>query len=246
MAKKSKHPRSSTRGGGKSGEDAFIEWVLTAWEWAKRNSHTVSVGVVLLALGIAAALYYRSYRQDLHLQATQEFEQVQQLLGRGQPQAAQAELESFLERFGDTSFAVEARILLAQTQLQAGEPDEAVSTLQEAAGRLRDPIDIQAAFLLGTAYEQAERWDEAEALYLDLAEDAEMTFQVREALAAAARIRARRENYAGAAELYRQVLDTYEEGASSDEAQEQVQGAQDRSLYRLRLAEMEAAMERES
>lgn len=247
MAKKSKHPRSSGGGGKKSGEDVFLETTLAAWEWTKDNTQTVTVAAVVLALGIGAGIYYRSYRQDLNVQAAQEFEQVQQVVGTGQPETAQNELRRFLDRFGDTRLASEARILLAQAQLQAGSPDEAVSTLQEVAGDLSEPVNVQAAFLLGVAYEEAGRWDDAEALYLDLADEAQMTFQVRDALASAARVRAQQDDYAGAADLYRQVLHTYDEqDDGSGQGQQQAQDAQERSLYRLRLAEMQAAMNRES
>ncbi|MDX1568591.1 MAG: hypothetical protein R3223_12370, partial [Longimicrobiales bacterium] len=120
--------------------------------------------------------------------------------------------------------------------LHEGSPQQAVETLQPVVGNLARPISIQAAFLLGSAYEEATQYGDAEDIYLRISEEAELTFQVRNALAAAARMRAEQENYAGAAELYRQVLGTYEdeeEGAAAT-------AAGDRAMYQLRLSEMEA------
>jgi hypothetical protein len=90
----------------------------------------------------------------------------------------------------------------------------------------RDPLELQAASLLGVAYEQDKRWDDAEAVYLRIADRSELDFQVRDALAAAARIREQRGNDAGAAELYRRIL------ANMDP------NAQNRGLYEMRLAEV--------
>ncbi len=249
MAKKSKHPKSKRSAGGDSAEDRFIEATLGAWEWAKSNSQTVTVATVVLALGIGAGIYYRSYQQDLNRQAAQEFEQVQQAVGAGSPESAQNELRRFLERFGDTSLAPEARILLAETQLRAGQPGEAVSTLEPVVGDLDEPVKLQAAFLLGVAYEENGDFDAAEELYLRIADEATMTFQVREALADAARIRTEQQEYAAAAELYRRILDTFDsevsDAATQDAQQRQAARQQERSLYRLRLAEVQAAAEDE-
>ncbi len=213
-------------------EDAFLARLLALSTWARQNTQVVIVAGVLLVVGIAAGIYYYNYQVNLRNQAAQEFQSVQQTAAMEDPEAARTELQNFIDRYGSTPYGTEARLLLAEAHLQQDAPEQAVAVLEPEADRLSDPLSIQAAFLLATAYEQAEQPQEAEELYLRLADAAEMTFQVRDALAEAASIRAREENYAGAAELYRRILDTYEE--------DQASGA-DRTLYELRLAEMEAA-----
>ena len=61
------------------------------------------------------------------------------------------------------------------------------------------------------AYEEAASWDQAEFVYLRVADEAELSFQVREALTDAARIRMARGDRAGAIELYDRILDDLEE-----------------------------------
>lgn len=217
-------------------EDSISARLVAVTEWARQNNQVVIIAGIVLAIGVAAGLYYYDFRQDVRMQATEEFERIQQtVVGVGDTQTALTELQTFLDRFGDTPLAPEARLLLAEAHLHEGSPEQAIQTLEPVVGNLGRPISIQAAFLLGSAYEEADRYGDAEDIYLRIAEEAELTFQIRNALADAARIRASTDNYAGAADLYRRILDTFEdddEGAATD--------AGDRAIYRLRLAEMEA------
>ena len=90
-------------------------------------------------------------------------------------------------------------------------------------------MGVQSAFLLGAAYEDEGRFEEAERTYMAIANRADLNFQLRDALAHAARLRRRMGNLAGAAELYEEVLTILQDGA-------------DRSVFELRLAEVRAEM----
>lgn len=217
-------------------EDALSARLIAATEWFRHNNQVAVIAGIVLAIAIAAGLYYYDFRQDVRMQATEEFERIQQtVVGVGDTQTALTELQTFLDRFGDTPLAPEARLLLAEAHLHEGSPEQAIQTLEPVAGNLGRPISIQAAFLLGAAYEEADRYGDAENIYLRIADEAELTFQIRNALADAARVRASGEDYAGAAELYRRVLDTFE-----DDQQGGTTASGDRATYQLRLAEMEA------
>jgi hypothetical protein len=87
---------------------------------------------------------------------------------------------------------------------------------------------VSAARLTAAAYEQAERWEDAEREFLRLAGDAPLRFERIQATADAARVRMLRSDAAGAAELYRQALDEIDE----DDPQA--------PFLRLRLGEAEA------
>lgn len=215
--------------------DALTARLLTLWGWFTKNREVAITAGVLVVLAIAAGLYYYNYRQSLHMEAAAELERVQQVVGSQDVESARSELQTYIERFGDTPYAVEARLLLAELHLQEDAPTEAVNVLEPAAdGAISDPLALQAAFLLATAYEEAEREEQAEELYLRIADAAELTFQRREALAGAARLRESEGDYAGAADLYRRILDTFdEEGDASAEQR----------IYQLRLAEMQAAQD---
>lgn len=212
--------------------DALTARLLAVWGWFTRNREIAITTGVLVVLAVAAGIYYYNYRQSLRMEAAAELERVQQVVGTQDAESARSELETYIERFGDTPYAVEARLLLAEHHLQEDDPTEAVTVLEPAAdGRLSDPLTLQAAFLLATAYQEADRDERAEELYLRIADAAELSFQRREALAGAARIREAEGDYAGAADLYRRVLDTFGDEADADE----------RRIYQLRLAEMQAA-----
>lgn len=216
-------------------EDAFTARILRFWAWARQNTQVLVVAGVLLAVAVGAGIYYYDYRQNLRIQAAQELEQIRQMAGSEGTEAARSELETFVERYSDTAYGIEARILLAELHLEAEAPEDAAGVLEPATRNLSDPLALQAGFLLGVAYEEAGRTDEAENLYLRLAENAELRFQIRQALAEAARIRAREGRYAEAADLYERVLATYD-----DESEEAVDDSE-RRTYRLRLSEMRAA-----
>lgn len=234
MAKKR---RPSSKGSDTS-EDALSARLAALSRWLQENTQVVIIAGIVLAIAVAAGLYYYDFQQDVRMQAAEEFERIQQtVVGVGDTQTAVTELQTFLERFGETPLAPEARLLLAEAHLHEGSPDQAIETLQPVVGNLQRPIAIQAAFLLGDAYEEAGRDSDAEELYLEIADQAELTFQVRNALDRAAEIRAAGGNYAGAAELYRRVLDTFEgEGESGPPTT----ASGDQEMYELRLAEMEA------
>lgn len=226
-----KHPSNRRpRGEPDTGEDLFIARTLQATEWARENATILIAMGIALGLVIWGALYYVDFREQRSSEATMRIQQIRQTAQMGDAEAAKRELGVFIQRYERDVSALEGRLLLGQLQLETGEVTGAVQTLEPAfAGTPKRPLEIQGAFLLAAAYEEAERWEDAEEIYLEIADRAEMTFQRRQALTGGARIRARRGEYAGAAELYGQIL----EGMPEDDP--------DRSLYQLRLGEMEAA-----
>lgn len=225
-----RHPSRKRPKRGDHPDDVFVTKTLAFGDWARENSGTLIVAIAVLGVLLWGIVYYAGYQEDLHAQASQELEAIHQTIGMGDREAAKQELGRFLERYGETDLATEARILLAEQYLRTGEPAQAISTLEPAAGSLDTPLGVQAGFLLASAHEEAGQPDSAEELYLRLAERADLQFQTREALSDAARIRTSQGELEGAAELYRRILDTFEEGE------------QGRSLYQMRLAEVEASM----
>lgn len=207
-------------------EDVFVAKILEIGNWFKSNQQIVAIGVAVIVIAVASLIYYRSYRATLVEQAVNQLEQIQQSVALGDREGAKNALILFIDRFGSTPYAGEARMLLGEIYLATGEAEQALATLEPMAESPRDPLELQAASLLGAAYEQDGRWADAEATYLRIADRSELDFQVRDALAAAARIRASQGNRAGAAELYRRILDGLKEDAP------------DRGTWEMRLAEL--------
>lgn len=210
-------------------DDVFVARVLHAGKWAEAHRQLLTAAVVVVSLAVAGLLYYRSYRRSLVEQAAQQLEVIHQSLSLRDTEGAIGELVTFLERFGGTPYEGEARLLLGDLYLRTGRAEQAEAVLEPVGASPRSPIELQAATLLAVAYEQQGRHAEAEATYLRIADRSELSFQIRDALAAAARIRQSRGDLAGARALYERAL----RGLDAEDPE--------RGLYEMRVAEIQAA-----
>jgi len=209
-------------------EDAFIARVLGFSNWARGNQQVLTVAGVVGAIAIAGGLYYGSYRSQLNDQAAQQLEVIHQSISIRDTEGAKIDLATFLDRFAGTVFIGEARLILGELYLETNDPEQAVAVLGPIGTSPRSPIEFQAAALLAAAYEQDEKWDEAEVTYLAIADRSDLDFQIRDALAAAARIRTAQGDGDGAIALYEQVLGDL--GENSPE----------RGVYEMRIEEIRA------
>jgi predicted negative regulator of RcsB-dependent stress response len=215
----------------KAGEpdDVFVAKVLHAGKWAEANQRLLTILIVVVALAFVGFLYYRSYRGSLTEQAAQQLEVVYQSVAIQDTEGAIGQLVTFLERFSGTPYEGEARLLLGDLYLRTNRAEQAMAVLLPIGASPRGPIELQVASLLAVSYEQLGRADEAEATYMRIVGRSDMDFQVRNALAAAARIRRDRGDVAGAIQLYERAL----EDLDADDPQ--------RGLYEMRIAEIRAS-----
>lgn len=211
-------------------EDAFISSTLELTVWAKRNSRSLVIAAIVLALLAAGVVYYISYQRTLRVQAANRLTEIRQTVGSGNLPLATRDLEEYLNRFAGAPASEEARLLLAEIYIQEGQVDQVPPLLRELADDLREPMGPPAAFLVAAAYEQADQLDQAEDVYLRIAADAPYDFQRNEALDDAARLRMQQGDYAGASQLYDRLLASLED----DDPQ--------RSIYQMWLAEARASM----
>ena len=209
-----RHPGSSRSRPGEQkkveDDDIFVARVLEFSGWARNNSQVLILFGIALAVVIFASLYYVNWRQNQAEAAVGELERIAQSVGISDPEASKISLEQYLERFAGTPYASEARLLLAQLYMDGGQAGQALSTLEDADATLREPMGVQIATLRARALEEQALMDEAEALYLRIADQAELAFQRIGAMDDAARIRMTTGDYAGAAELYQRLLDEEE------------------------------------
>jgi len=210
-------------------DDAFVAGILDFSNWAKQNQQLLTIAGVLLTIVIAGAVYYRSYRKQLFDQAAQQLEVIHQSVSINDTEGAKIDLATFLDRFGSTPYEGEARLLLGELYLDDGESQQAIAVLEPLGGSPSAPIEFQGAALLAVAYEQERRWDDAEATYLKIASGSDLKFQVRDALASAARIRGSRGDTDGAIELYERVLADLDDNAP------------ERGTYEMRIEELRDA-----
>ena len=211
-------------------DDAFVARVLELSRWASGNQQVLTVAAVVVALLVAGAFYYRSYRAQLIDQAAQQLETIHQSIAINDTEGAKIDLATFLDRFGGTAYEGEARLVLGELYLNDGQPQQALAVLEPLGTSPNEPIEFQGAALLATAYEQEGRLSEAEATYLGIADRSDLDFQVRNALAAAARIRGEQGDLDGAVELYERILSDLEENAP------------ERGLYEMRIQEIRSGL----
>jgi predicted negative regulator of RcsB-dependent stress response len=187
-------------------DDLFTSRVLEITVWAQNNAQTLIFAGIVAALAVAATVYYFNFSETREDQSALELEQIHQVVGVVSTEETLAELNRFLERFENAANAAEARLLLGQVQLENGDVQAAIDALQPLRGRLGEPVALQAGFLLGAAYEQQSLWDEAVSTYLEIADETDLGFQLRNALSDAARVRAAQGRYAEAETLLGDLL----------------------------------------
>lgn len=221
-----RYPNAPKRDKKVSDDDAFVAGVLEASGWAQKNQQTlIAVGAAIAIVG-AVLWYMSSNAARTRDAALVELEQVTAVANTGDPEQAKAELIAFLDRFGGTPYADEARLTLATLYLETDLPAQALATLEDANSGPRDPMGPQFIALEAKAHEEAGALDQAEASYMRLAELANHDFQRRTALEDAARVRGERGDYAGAAQVWSDLADELE---SSDTQ---------KGVYLMRAAEM--------
>jgi tetratricopeptide (TPR) repeat protein len=216
-------------------DDAVISRALEFSNWARANIRMIVIGAVLVAVVVGGLLWWRYDRAQRLERAAAEFQMVEQQVATGNIPLVQQELARFVTRFSGTPYADEAALLLGQLHLQAGNTQQAIDVLREPAGRIRrGAMGAQAAMLLAAAQQAGGDIAGAEATYLRVANEAEMTFRQQEALNAAAALREEAGNLAGAAELYGRL------------AQMSEPGSMDRAVFEMRQAEVQAQAEQQA
>lgn len=220
------------KGGSPRHEDAFVEKILQATTWAQHNLGTVIVTAVVLGLGIAGILYYRNYQATVREQAAVELQRLGNQLGAVDEPTTVQRLESFVDRYGGTVAADEARLLLARVRLDAGQAAAAIEALQPVADEhaADTPLGYAARSLLATAGEAQGELERALRLYAELGEEARLPFQRRRALGERGRLLLQAGRFAEAAALYEELAGRAAAADAPEEA----------AFYRLRYGEARA------
>ncbi|TVR52736.1 MAG: hypothetical protein EA421_13105 [Gemmatimonadales bacterium] len=220
--------RPSPRRGAPQGsdEDAFSARVLEFVLWARQRVEVLIGAGVVVVLLVVGGIYYMNQRADRMARAATELEVIQQTIPFVPPEEWVQQLDQFLARFGGTPYEVEARLVYGELLLEEGRAQEAVEVLREVAPAYRNPLGLQATFLLAVAYEEVEEWAEAMRIYGELENRAEFTFQRQEAAEGLARSALAQGDSATAIQAYQRLV----EGA---EEREEL-----RSYFEMRLAEL--------
>ncbi|HSJ23837.1 MAG TPA: tetratricopeptide repeat protein [Longimicrobiales bacterium] len=209
-------------------DDAFVAGVLETSAWARKHQRSLIIGGVLLAVIVTSLVLWINNRSNQRERAAIELSQVRAIGMSGNTALAIRELEDFVARYGNTPSGAEARLILGRNYMDAGQPQQAVSTLQSMARNVDTDMGVNAAMLLAAAYEATGDLAQAEQTYARIGSGGRFLFQRQEALDNVARIRLQQGDAAGAIEAYQRIVDmTPIESA-------------DRQVFEMRLGEAQA------
>lgn len=229
MASPSVASRSKQSARAAAGSDDIVAArALELAAWARRNARIVVATTVVVGAILGGAIWYYFFHQpQREARAAVQFQQVERTVAAGNPTLAQRDLEAFVRRFDGTVQADEARLMLARQYLETNQAAKAIPVLNEVSADVDNPLGAQAGLLLGAAQAQANQVDAAIQSLLGVANGSETLYYQQEALSDAALLHQQAGRYREAAELWRRLVGTAEEGSL------------ERSVYEMRLAEAE-------
>jgi len=131
---------------------------------------------------------------------------------------AASELAKVIADFDGTNAAEEARLLLGNVRLSQGQPNQALTVLQDYAGGAGKAYRAQAYSLLGAAYENMGRFREAGEAYENGSAAGRLGFQKAQLLADAGRAWTAAGDTAKAVSDYRRIVKDFGKEAAATEA----------------------------
>jgi len=185
-------------------DDAMALRAAAFAAWARRNTRLI-IAVTAVAVVLVGGLLVWKYRQGQRRAAAAEGLLALRANPTVTTAAGVAQMEQFVRRYDGTLEADEARLMLAEARLNAGNPRAAISELASLAGS-GSPLAAQGGMMLGSAHAQAGDRPAAIRAYQQAAEKTDVKYQRIEALGQAALQQELAGDYQAAVETYRRVL----------------------------------------
>ena len=140
-------------------------------DWFRINSRMVTIASIVVA---AAAFGFWFYNRSAVLKAENADRKLlaaKQSLTSGNVPLAQSDLKKVADQYPSTSAGAEAGMLLAQSKLEQGDYQGAVTSLKDLTGKIPSgPYATPIHVLLGDAYAQLAKYAEAAAEYAKASE----------------------------------------------------------------------------
>lgn len=209
-------------------DDVVMARALAFSDWARKNARMLTIVLAVAAVGVLGTVYYKYQERQAAGRAATAYMEVLPALPLDNPTAASRQLEAFIATYDGTLEADEARLMLAQTHLRAGQPKKAVEVARAVADG-GGALAWQGAMLQAAAHAAAKETDAAVRTYLAAADASDLQLQKEEAIGQAGLLREQAGDFKGAAELFQRLVDMTEEGST------------ERAVYEMRLGEVKAA-----
>src|SRR5688572_16113976 len=117
-----KHPLSRRVHRTSTDEDKFVSGVLESSVWAKTHGRWLVIAGVVGLVVLAGTVYVRNVRSARAERAAAELTTVRSTVASGNTALAKQDLQNYVNRFGKTPSGGEAKMMLAQVQLENKEP----------------------------------------------------------------------------------------------------------------------------
>jgi len=152
-----------------SGPDA-ADRAQTFLDWTRINSRAITIGALTVAVAASLYAYVARSRAIESENAAKALLNAKQSLSSGNLPLAQSDLQKVFSRYGSTSAGVEAAMVLAQMDFDAGKAQDGLTVLQKAAGS-RAAASSQSTILSleGDGYAQMHKLADAGKKYEDAA-----------------------------------------------------------------------------
>jgi tetratricopeptide (TPR) repeat protein len=183
--------------------EPFVER-LVGWIKAHRQA-TTWIGAAL-GVGLVLFLWTLSSTRRSEAIADRQLQGARYAFDNQNLPLAASELSRIVENYAGTNAASESRLLLAQTRLLQGQPQQAIEVLREFAPGAGSAYKAQAYGLLGAAYENLGRTRDAAEAYQTAAEHARLDFFEAQLLSDAGRAWTAAGDTAKAVAAYRRIV----------------------------------------
>jgi predicted negative regulator of RcsB-dependent stress response len=200
-------------------QSAAADHAQTFLDWTRINAKLLTTGAVVVAVAAAGYWFYLRSTQIQAANAERALMTAKQSMTAGNLPLAQKDLQNVYAKYGSTSAGVQAAMLLAQIDYDAGKYQDGLSVLQKVAGSsAASEIQPTILSLEGDGYAQMKKLGEAGKAYEDAANAS--TFETERAfqLSKAARAYDAGGNTAKAKEIWTRLLNDPKAQTMSSEA----------------------------
>ena len=132
-------------------------------EWARVNANKLSIAALVVVAVVAAGMLWKASAEKKEVRASQALAAAQNVVMSGNAALAQSDLQALLRRYGGTTAAIQARMLLAQVLFGQGKVDEGLKELEAVSSP--GPYAASLHALKAAGLEQSGKAAEAAAEY---------------------------------------------------------------------------------
>jgi len=132
-------------------------------EWVRANSNKLSIAALVVVAAVAAGMLWKASAEKKEVRASQALSAAQNVVMSGNAALAQSDLQALLRRYGGTTAAIQARMLLAQVLFGQGKVDEGLKELDAVTSP--GPFAASLHALKGAGLEQSGKPAEAATAY---------------------------------------------------------------------------------